>query len=99
MPSSNGALTAPRTRPAPTQSSQIQQGPTKEIPTPQARVPSCPQCGTDNFLTYSSYLPTAEAPDGGTEPARAFYTCTRCGTAGGHEVPAGWRPPGWFYCT
>ncbi len=89
MPSSNGALTAPRTRPAPLQST----------PSPQAQVPSCPKCGTDSFLTYSSYLPAEQTPDGELGPAHSFYTCTRCGTARGHEVPSGWRPAGWFYCT
>ncbi|MHA7264628.1 hypothetical protein ACX80W_15670 [Arthrobacter sp. TMN-37] len=89
MPSSDRALAAPRTRPAPTA------GDPPHFP----QVPACGKCGTDRFLTYDSYTPAERPPDGGVPPARTSYTCTRCGTVGGHDVPAAWRPPGWFYCT
>lgn len=55
-----------------------------------AHLPICHHCGVDDYLIYEFY--TAPTQDG---PGVVSYTCSACETFAGHEVPAGWAPPGW----
>lgn len=66
---------------------------------PRGLAPVCLTCGSDDALVYSTYSEQVVLPNGRTRHARARYCCARCGRSRDHEVPAGWRPPGWFWCT
>ena len=59
--------------------------------------PFCEGCGTDDFLIFEEYVPSRVLPGGQVRPAETSYTCIECGQVGGHSVPAGWEPPGWFW--
>jgi ribosomal protein S27AE len=61
----------------------------------EAEAPSCPGCGTDEFLHFQEYIPARTLPDRRQEPARAAYTCSRCGSTRTHHVPDMWTPPDW----
>ncbi|MBG6226069.1 transposase-like protein [Arthrobacter sp. CAN_A2] len=63
---------------------------------PRGLVPVCLACGSDDALVYSTYSEQVILPNGRTRHARARYCCARCGRSRDHEVPASWRPPGWF---
>lgn len=52
--------------------------------------PACHQCGVDDFLIFESFTPAADG-----KPGVVNYTCSACDTFAGHQVPAGWTPPGW----
>ncbi|MHA7287070.1 hypothetical protein ACX80I_12370 [Arthrobacter sp. MDT3-44] len=60
--------------------------------------PSCPRCGTDEYLIFEEFVPARQA-DHSTDliPASASYTCSECGTFNAHSVPVSWRPPQWFW--
>ena len=55
-----------------------------------AHLPICHHCGVDDYLIYEFY--TAPA---GNDPGVVSYTCSAGESFAGHEVPAGWSPPGW----
>lgn len=60
--------------------------------------PSCPICGTDEYLIFEEYVPARRANSSEhLLPASAGYTCSECGTFNAHAVPASWRPPRWFW--
>ncbi|MHA7282841.1 hypothetical protein [Arthrobacter sp. TMS2-4] len=65
----------------------------------RGHIPVCMACGSDDALVYSTFSEQTVLPNGCTRYARAEYCCARCGRSRGHEVPANWRPPGWFWCT
>ncbi|MDK1360766.1 hypothetical protein QNO00_10870 [Arthrobacter sp. zg-Y1219] len=46
----------------------------------------------DDFLIFESFIPAAD-----NSPGVANYTCSACDTFAGHQVPAGWTPPGWHH--
>jgi len=64
-----------------------------DVPT----APDCRQCGTDQYLIVEEFTPLRLLPDGQPVPANASYSCSRCGSFSGHEVPDSWRPAGWFW--
>lgn len=57
---------------------------------PAVHRPACHLCGSDVFLIFESFTPAA-----GSSPGVVNYTCSACDTFAGHQVPAGWTPPGW----
>ena len=57
---------------------------------PAVHCPACHQCGVDDFLIFESFTPAADG-----SPGVVSYTCSVCETFAGHQVPAGWAPPGW----
>ncbi len=62
-------------------------------------IPMCLQCGSDDSLVFSEYTEPVILLNGHLKPARTRYCCARCGRSRDHAVAAGWRPPGWFWCT
>lgn len=66
---------------------------------PRGLVPVCLTCGSDDALVHSTFSEQVVLPNGRIRHARARYCCARCGRSRDHEVPASWRPPGWFWCT
>lgn len=60
--------------------------------------PFCENCGTDEYLLYEDFAPARTLP-GGRSAGRASvsYSCTQCGGFSGHDVPATWAPPNWFW--
>ncbi|MHA7238706.1 hypothetical protein [Arthrobacter sp. TMS1-12-1] len=66
---------------------------------PRGLTPICLSCGRDDALVYTTYSEQVILPNGRTRHARITYCCARCGRSRDHEVPASWRPPGWFWCT
>lgn len=59
--------------------------------------PDCQSCGTDQFLIVEEFTPYRLLPGGQRIPATASYSCSRCGSFSGHEVPDSWAPVGWFW--
>lgn len=70
---------------------------TIEVPLRGPQVPFCADCGTDQFLILESYAPRRILPGGSVRQANVSYTCGQCDQFSGHEVPADWEPPGWFW--
>lgn len=63
-----------------------------------ASLPFCETCGTDEFLLYEYFTPARTLPGGRVAtPPSVSYTCTQCGGFSGHDVPANWAPPSWFW--
>lgn len=61
------------------------------------QVPWCRRCGTDEYLIWENYVPPRLLPTGALQPANISYTCSSCEQFSGHEVPASWVPPDWFW--
>lgn len=66
--------------------------------------PTCPRCGTDDFLKYSGYEPPqdrvrvfrtqqGEIRRPQHTPPYVHFTCLACGLFNGHSVPEGWTVP------
>lgn len=66
---------------------------------PRPLTPMCLMCGSEDSLVFTKYTESLTLPNGRVKPSHAWYCCTRCGRTRDHTVSAGWRPPGWFYCT
>lgn len=62
-----------------------------------ARVPFCNNCDTAKYLQYEEFVPFQILPSGRVRPGSVNYTCMRCGEFSGHNPPAAWEPPGWFW--
>jgi 5-methylcytosine-specific restriction endonuclease McrA len=67
--------------------------PSPDVPT----APYCQHCGTNQYLIVEEFTPLRLLPDGQRVPANASYSCSRCGSFSGHEVPDSWTPVGWFW--
>ncbi|MBG6179295.1 hypothetical protein [Arthrobacter sp. CAN_A1] len=61
-------------------------------------LPWCTACDTGEFLIYEDFVPARlAAREDESHAACVSYSCSVCGRFNGHEVPALWNPPNWFW--